>query len=143
MTPVLMTKDLRVERSSAGDSCSSTPLMTWSVFLAIATASSIPPLPVTAFAHPELTMTLWSWKPLELRKICEETWTGAALNMFVVKTAAAAAGVCDVSRARSSYFVFVGFTPACALPTRKPFGYVPVVGMYFNLFGGSPPAGTA
>ena len=64
------------------------------------------------------------------------TRTGAAWNLFVVKTAAPAHGVSDAIKARSGKRVFDALTPTWVPDTLKPFGYVPDMGMYFCLEAG-------
>ena len=63
--------------------------------------------------------------------------TGAAWNLFLVNTAAAAQGRSDASSARSGRVLFEGLTPTSAPPTRKPCGYVPDLGMSRCREGGS------
>lgn len=62
-------------------------------------ASSIPFLPVTALAQPELTTKAFALPPPEMRA-CWETRTGAALKTFRVKEAAAEVGLGEVERKR-------------------------------------------
>jgi hypothetical protein len=62
--------------------------------------------------------------------------TGAAWNLFFVKTAAADAGRSDVTGARSGLLVLPGLTPTKTPEARKPLGYVPDVGTYLSLAGG-------
>jgi hypothetical protein len=66
-------------------------------------ASSIPFLPVTAFAHPELTTNAFALPP-PLRRTSWEMTTGAALKTFRVKDAAEAVGfeLVERNRPRSS-----------------------------------------
>jgi hypothetical protein len=68
------------------------------------------------------------------------TVTGAAWNLFLVNTAAAAHGVSDVMNARSGALLFVAFTPTCVPDTKKPLGYVPLVGTYFCFAAGIEPS---
>lgn len=101
MTPVLITRVLG----------SGVPLYS-STFVAILRASSKPPLPVTALAHPELMTTDRTPFPFRCSKVNLLTCTGAAWNLFVVNTAAAAVhGSSDEIRAKSGYFVFEALTP--------------------------------
>lgn len=78
-------------------------------------------------------MTLRIPAPPRVSRICLETWTGAAWNLLVVKTAAPKAGTSEVMNARSAFFVLVGFTPTWVPETRKPTGYVPELGTNFSL----------
>lgn len=79
-------------------------------------------MPVTAFAQPELTTTLrrpafrLPWSTLRLKV------TGAAWNLFLVKTAAAAQGRSDVTMARSGLLVLPGLTPTKMPAAAKPCG---------------------
>lgn len=100
----------------------------------------MPPFPVTAFAHPELTITERMPLLFLLFSISLLTVTGAAWNLFFVKTAAAAHGVSEARNARSGVLLFAGFTPTYVPETRKPLGYVPLVGTYFCFAGGTVPA---
>ena len=59
------------------------------------------------------------------------TCTGAALNLFVVKTAAAEHGASETIIAKSGNFVFEGLTPTWVPETENPLGYVPDLGTYF------------
>lgn len=118
MTPVLITRELSF----------STPLHS-STFLPICTASSRPPLPVTALAQPELITTARIPSPLRLCRVFLLTCTGAAWNLLVVNTAAAEHGVSEAISARSGKRVLEAFTPTWVPDTWKPWGYVPVVGM--------------
>lgn len=120
ITPVLMTSVLG----------SLSPLHS-STFAPILTASSRPPFPVTAFAHPELITTDRISCPCRLCSVFRLTCTGAAWNLFVVNTAAAEHGSSDEIRARSGNLVLDAFTPTCVPDTTKPLGYVPDVGMNF------------
>lgn len=115
ITPVLMTIVLPPLPSSCPSKHSST-------FSPILCASSMPFLPVTAFAHPEFTTTARTPLPPLLCSISLLTTTGAAWNLFFVKTAAPEHGVSDAINARSGNRVFVGLTPACVPETRKPLG---------------------
>jgi hypothetical protein len=132
ITPVDMTIELLPIPSSGEEDC-------WKQAEAVSsmeTASSMPPLPVTALAHPELTMIDRTPAPPRLSSILLLTCTGAAWNLLVVKTAAAYEGVSDTTKARSAFFVLDGFTPTCVPETRNPFGYVPDVGTYLSLLPG-------
>lgn len=113
ITPVDMTRLVGVEGES--------PVAVEAVS-AIFWASSIPPLPVTALAHPELMIMLRMPSPLRVSRILREICTGAAWNLLVVKTAAAFAGVSDVMNAMSGFDLLDGFTPTCTPETEKPFG---------------------
>jgi hypothetical protein len=97
----------------------------------IASASSIPPFPVTALAQPEL-ITIARRSALFL---CNSTFrlttTGAAWNLFLVKTAAAEHGVSDAMIQRSGELALLGLTPTCVPLARKPLGYIPLLGTYF------------
>ena len=93
-----------------------------SIELAIVVASSRPPFPVTAFAQPELIMMDLMPSPPVLWSVFRLTVTGAAWNMFCVKTAAAEADTSDVIRARSGKRVFDALTPTWVPETRKPLG---------------------
>lgn len=137
ITPVLITIVLLPFPSSS-------PLLSSlkqrSVRSPMAIASSIPPLPVTAFAHPELITTARMPSPFLLCRISRDTVTGAAWNLFVVNTAAAAHGDSEAMSARSSKRVLLALTPTCALPVLKPRGYVPAVGTYFFFEAGRAPS---
>jgi len=93
-----------------------------SVSFTIVHASSMPCFPVTAFAHPLLTITPRTYPPLRF-KTSSETTTGAALNAFLVKHAAAdvLCGEVDKITPRSS-IDGVFLIPENIPPTRKPFG---------------------
>ena len=78
---------------------------------AMLVASSRPPLPVTAFAQPELTIMERMPSPPVFWRVFRLTVTGAAWKMFCVKTAAAEAGISDVMRARSGKRMLDGLTP--------------------------------
>ena len=78
---------------------------------AMLVASSRPPLPVTAFAQPELMIMERMPSPPAFWRVSRLTVTGAAWKMFCVKTAAAEAGNSDVMRARSGKRVLDGLTP--------------------------------
>lgn len=106
---------------------------------AIAAASSRPPLPVTAFAHPELMTTPERPALARSRSSARLNVTGAAWNLFFVKTAAAAHGTSDASSARSGFVVLRGFTPTIVPDTLNPRGYVPLVGTYCRFEGGMLP----
>lgn len=82
----------------------------------------MPPFPVTALAQPELTTTDRMPAPLLFLSMSLLTVTGAAWNLFVVKTAAPEQGVSEAIKARSSKRVFEALTPTCALDARKPLG---------------------
>lgn len=111
----------------------------WSVVFAMLAASSKPPMPVTALAHPELIITLRRpalalvWSTFRLKV------TGAAWNLFLVNTAAAEHGNSEVTKARSGLLVLPGLTPTKTPEARKPLGYVPDVGTYFILAWGIAP----
>src|SRR5258708_34503439 len=87
----------------------------------MAQASSIPCLPVTAFAQPLLTTNLLAL-PSFLSRTCWQTRTGAALNAFRVYEAAAEVWRAEVDNmtARSKAEVFL--TPQCTPVTAYPFG---------------------
>lgn len=87
-------------------------------------------------AHPELAITPLSPYPFVLRVISLLTVTDAAGNSFLVKTAAPHEGVSDATRIKSGCDLLAGFIPALMLPTRKPFGYVPVDGTNLCLLAG-------
>lgn len=123
MTPVLMTM---VESEAP---------VTWSVWRDMAAASSRPPLPVTAFAQPELMTTLRTRLPVRASRSRLKV-TGAAWNLFLVKTAAAEQGASEVMRARSGLVVLAGLTPTLMAATRKPMGNVPVLGTYLSFLAG-------
>lgn len=109
--------------------------MTRSVWRDMASASSRPPLPVTALAQPELMMTLRTRLPVRASRSRLKV-TGAAWNLFLVKTAAAAQGWSEVIKARSGLVVLAGLTPTLTAATRKPSGKVPDFGTYLSLFAG-------
>jgi hypothetical protein len=92
-------------KSEVGGNCSSTAVAIWA-------ASSRPPLPVTAFAQPELIMMALIPSPERFCKVSRLAITGAAWNLFLVNTAAAEQGVSDEIIARSGRYLLVGFTPA-------------------------------
>jgi len=100
----------------------------------------MPPFPVTALAHPEFTMTPRTPLLFRLFSISRLTVTGAAWNLFFVKTAAAAHGVSDAKNARSGVLLLVGFTPTYVPDARNPLGYVPLVGTYFCFAAGIVPS---
>ena len=104
MTPVDMT---RVELGSEA----LVEAKQWSTVDAILLASSRPPLPVTALAQPALITIARIPSPLRASRFLRLTVTGAAWNLFWVKTAAAEHGVSEVSKAKSGKRVFDGFTP--------------------------------
>lgn len=117
ITPVLMTIDLPPNPSS---SCASSKQA--SAAFPMLCASSSPPLPVTAFAHPEFT--IMERIPTFLR-VCSTfrlTVTGAAWKMFLVKVAAALHGDEEARRARSGRDLLVAFTPTWVEEMRKPLG---------------------
>ena len=89
----------------------------WSTSLAIRSASSIPPLPVTAFAQPLLATRALIPLPPRFASMSLDTTTGAALKTFFVKTAAAEAGRSDITSAKSSDFPSF-LTPQWIPPTR-------------------------
>ena len=89
---------------------------------AMLVASSSPPLPVTAFAQPELMITDLMPSPERFLRMFRLMVTGAAWNMFCVNTAAADAGVSDVRSARSGKRVLDAFTPTWVPETRNPLG---------------------
>ena len=93
-----------LDRSSVGGNCSSTAWAIWA-------ASSRPPLPVTAFAQPELIMMALIPSPERFCRASRVTVTGAAWNLFLVKTAAAEQGFSDERMARSGRCLLLGFTP--------------------------------
>ena len=68
-----------------------------SVARTMAHASSKPSTPVTAFAHPLFTTMALAFPP-DFPNTSSDTITGAALNAFLVKHAAAEAGCFDVER---------------------------------------------
>ena len=88
-------------------------------------------MPVTALAHPELTMIPRRPEPPRFSRTERETWTGAAWNLFVVKTAAPLQGRSEAISAISGLDMLEGLTPTCVPDTEKPLGYVPEVGTYF------------
>src|ERR1700722_9777925 len=124
MTPVLITM-LRLPLPSSSSRKHD------DAFSPIAVASSMPPLPVTALAQPELMIMDLTPRPPRFSSMALLTCTGAAWNLFFVNTAAAEHGCSDAMKARSGYLVFDGLTPTWVPETRKPFGYVPEVGTYF------------
>jgi len=130
ITPVDMTRELL----EAGVGWS---LLTASAILA---ASSRPRLPVTALAHPELMIMDRMPSPFPLKRTSLLTVTGAAWNLFLVKTAAAEHGVSDAMSARSGKRVLDGLTPTWVAETRNPLGYVPDVGTYFSFVSGIEPS---
>ena len=71
----------------------------------------MPHFPVTALAQPALIMIARMSVPLQARSVARLTVTGAASNLFFVKTAAAEQGVSDMIRARSGLCVFEDLTP--------------------------------
>lgn len=89
---------------------------------AMLVASSSPPLPVTAFAQPELMITDLIPSPERFLRMSRLIVTGAAWNMFCVNTAAADAGLSDVRSARSGKRVLDAFTPTWVPDTRTPLG---------------------
>lgn len=103
---------------------------------AIWCASSKPPVPVTALAQPELTMIPRRPEPPRFSMTERETWTGAAWNLLVVKTAAPLHGRSEAINAISGFEVLDAFTPTCVPETENPLGYVPDVGTYFVLDAG-------
>jgi len=127
ITPVLMTMVASLAPSDLSAS------------LAMASASSSPPLPVTALAQPELIMTPRSPAFLDFCSNALLKVTGAAWNLFLVKTAAAEQGTSEVMKARSGLVVLFGLTPTIVPDTRNPLGYVPSVGTYFFLAAGMLP----
>ena len=66
-----------------------------STIRAILLASSRPPFPVTALAQPELTMMARIPSPFRFRRASRLTVTGAAWNLFLVKTAAPEHGISE------------------------------------------------
>lgn len=120
MTPVLMTKLLGP--SSPLAALVPRPFSASSDAFPIALASSSPPRPVTAFAHPEFTTKPLIPAPFRFCKTSLVTVTGAAWNRFCVNTAAAEQGLSDAKRAMSSKRVLEGLTPAWAVPALKPCG---------------------
>ena len=133
MTPVLMTMvlDPLPSLGSSKHLSASKPIFS---------ASSMPPFPVTALAHPELMITARTPALFLLFSISLLTVTGAAWNLFFVKTAAAAHGVSEAMKARSGVLLLVGLTPTCVPDTRKPLGYLPPVGTYFCFAAGIVPS---
>jgi hypothetical protein len=107
-----------------------------STFAPMFCASARPPFPVTALAQPLLMTTERTPCPLRWFSVDLLTCTGAAWNLFVVNTAAAAQGSSDEIKARSGYFVFDALTPTWVPETRNPLGYVPEEGMCFLLGSG-------
>ena len=105
--------------------------------LAMASASSRPPLPVTALAQPELMMIERRPAPPRRSRTERETCTGAAWNLLVVKTAAPKEGRSLTMKARSGLLVLDGLTPTWVPETEKPLGYVPEVGTYFSFEAGT------
>ena len=103
MTPVDMT---RVELASDGSG-----ERQLSTAEAILLASSRPSLPVTALAQPELMTMARIPSPLRASRVFRLTVTGAAWNLFLVKTAAAEHGASEAINARSGKRVFDAFTP--------------------------------
>ena len=89
---------------------------------AMAWASSRPPLPVTAFAQPAFITTARIPSPPRDWRVERLTVTGAAWNLFLVKTAAAEQGVEEEIRARSGKRVFEALTPTWVPETEKPLG---------------------
>ena len=87
----------------------------------ISRASARPCGPVQALAQPLLVTTARARPPDAARCSCE-TSTGAAWAMFVVNTAAAAAGVSLTSSARS--FLPLALMPQCSPAARNPAGAV-------------------
>jgi hypothetical protein len=100
---------------------------------AISRASSRPPVPVTAFAQPELITMLRRPDPPRFSMTERDTCTGAAWNLLVVKTAAPLQGRSEAIKATSGLEVFEALTPTWIPETEKPLGYVPDVGTYFTL----------
>ena len=139
MTPVLITR-LRIPRPS---SCHVDALPASSKHRSAASpmrfASSRPALPVTALAQPELITRARSPAAALRRSTSWLTSTGAARNLFWVKTAAAVHGVSDAIKVRSAKRVLDGLMPTWATPAPKPAGYVPELGTYFLLDGGTEP----
>lgn len=113
ITPVDMTRAV-----SGGEGSGNSP----SRDSAMLAASSSPPFPVTAFAQPELIIMDLNPSPERLLRWLRLIVTGAAWNMFCVKTAAADAGLSDVRSARSGNLVLDAFTPTWVPETRNPFG---------------------
>ena len=91
------------------------------VSAAMSRAARNPSSPVQALAHPLLTTIARATPPLALR-CSRETRIGAASARFVVKTAAAVAGVSDTSRARSR--PCLALMPALEPEARYPCGVV-------------------
>ncbi len=110
-----------------------------STALLILTESSNPFLPVTAFAHPELMIIARIPSPFRFCNTSRLTVTGAAWNLFLVKTAAPAQGVSEITKARSGNRALVDLTPTWVPETTKPLGYVPRDGTYFFLAEGMLP----
>src|SRR5262252_205997 len=69
--------------------------------VAVFRATASPSSPVQALAQPLLT-TMARATPPERDRCSRETTTGAAIALFVVKTAAACAGASETSSARSA-----------------------------------------
>ena len=116
ITPVDMTRVLSL--SSGEEELGSSPSRQFAMLV----ASSRPPLPVTAFAQPELMITDLIPSPERFLRMFRLIVTGAAWNMFCVNTAAADAGVSDVRSARSGKRVLDAFTPTWVPETRNPLG---------------------
>ena len=87
---------------------------------AIARASERPSLPVTALAQPALITIAWMPEPDRASKVSRLIVTGAAWNLFFVKTAAAEQGLSEVMSARSGLCLLEGLTPIWVPETRKP-----------------------
>ena len=104
MTPVDMTMELPPSPSLVDGKQES-------AVAAMDSASSNPPFPVTALAHPELIITPRMFLLLLRFNIFLLTVTGAAWNLFLVKTAAAAHGISDARKARSGLLLLDGLTP--------------------------------
>ena len=115
MTPVDITKVLDdVEVEKGGKQASTVEAIDW--------ASLRPPSPVTAFAQPELITMARMPSPLREWRISRLTVTGAAWNLFLVKTAAPEQGFSDAMSARSGKHVLEALTPTWVPETRKPLG---------------------
>ena len=90
------------------------------VSVVISCACCMPSAPVQALAQPLLTTTAPIW-PAEACRLARETRTGGACARFVVKTAAAEAGVSDTMTARSSPLRRMpAWTPAATAPAFEP-----------------------
>lgn len=105
ITPVDMTRVLDGELETGEEE------MLESTVLAMEMASLRPCLPVTALAQPELMTIARRPSPFRTCRVSRLMVTGAAWNLFFVKTAAAEHGRSEAIRARSGSRVLEALTP--------------------------------